>query len=134
MFKQIIFTSLIGLMLATSIAMGADGEAVKNLDVFVAGDGNNKMGIAKDKGAGYKTDGDMTPAKYIGNVLAIIYGFLGVIALLLIIYAGFKWMMAEGKQEDINKAKQIITSAVIGLAILMGAYTITAFVISSLAS
>lgn len=40
------------------------------------------------------------------NILRVTYGILGVITLILIIYAGFVWMTSQGKPDAINKAKR----------------------------
>ena len=54
--------------------------------------------------------------------------FLGVIFIILIIYSGIIWMTSSGNEEQITKAKKIITGAIIGFVICLGAYTITVFV------
>lgn len=59
-------------------------------------------------------------------------GLLGIVTTCLIMYAGFKWMTAGGNEDDIATAKKTMTAAVIGLLIIMSAYAITTFVISSL--
>jgi len=50
----------------------------------------------------------------------------------LIIYAGFLWMTAGGNPEQVDKAKQWLTNAIIGLAIILAAYAISGFVIDNL--
>ncbi len=60
-------------------------------------------------------------------------GLLGIIFIILIVYAGYIWMMAQGNEEDIEKAKKIIRNSIIGLIIIIAAYSITYFVFSSLA-
>ncbi len=86
--------------------------------------------FAEEQGVGYAEK--ISPAVYIGKVLNIIYSFLGLIGLILVIYGGFKWLTAEGSQEDIQKAKKIITNTIIGLVILFSAYAITQFVVEQL--
>ena len=66
-------------------------------------------------------------------VILVIKGALGIVAVLffvMILIAGFKWMTAGGNTETIDKAKKNITSAVIGLIIIMFAYVITFFVLN----
>ncbi|MDP2586832.1 MAG: Ig-like domain-containing protein [Candidatus Komeilibacteria bacterium] len=70
----------------------------------------------------------------IALIINIFLGFLGVIATGLIIYAGFLWMTAGGEEDKIADAKKIMTNAVIGLAVILSAYAITAFIISRLSS
>ncbi len=69
-----------------------------------------------------------SPNIYVGQVIGIVLSFLGIIFLILIIYAGFKWMLAQGNESEIEKAKQIIIAAVSGLIIVLSAYAITAFI------
>ena len=48
------------------------------------------------------------------------------------IYGGYKWLVASGREEEIKKAKDTIRSAIIGLIIVMAAYTISYFVAAAL--
>lgn len=68
----------------------------------------------------------------IGGIIQIIIGFLGVIAVILILIGGFKWMTAQGNEEKVGEAKKLLGAGVIGLAIILAAYAITKFVIESL--
>ncbi len=68
----------------------------------------------------------------VGNVIQYFLGLLGILFLALAIYGGYLWMMARGDEHQVTKAKDTIKSAVIGLAIILGAYAITSFVISNL--
>jgi len=60
--------------------------------------------------------------------------FLGVIALVLIIYAGFIWMIARGNEEQITKAKETLKGGVIGLIIVLSSFAISYFVFTELVS
>lgn len=64
----------------------------------------------------------------IGQVVNIFLSLLGVIFVLLMIYAGYNWMTAAGDEGKVEKAKQTITRAVIGIIITIGAYALTAYV------
>ncbi|MGB0756999.1 MAG: Ig-like domain-containing protein [Patescibacteria group bacterium] len=66
------------------------------------------------------------------NIIRVVYGILGVLTLILIVYAGYTWMTSGGRPEAINRAKKIIINAVIGLLILILAAAITEFVFSQL--
>ena len=67
-------------------------------------------------------------ATTIGKIVGIGLSFIGVIFLILMIYGGFIWMTARGNQQAVDKAKDLIYAAVIGLIIVLAAYAITAFV------
>jgi hypothetical protein len=70
----------------------------------------------------------------VGQIISIFLGVLGVIFLILVIYAGVIWMTAGGDPKKIEKAKGILGSAVIGLIIVLLAYAITTFVINLLSN
>lgn len=94
--------------------------------------GKDPYGFGKnlDNVAGnFKTSSTMTLEERISSIIAIFLSFLGVIFLILMIYAGFNWMTAAGDEEKITKSKQTIRSAIIGLIIVVGAYGLSIFVI-----
>ena len=68
----------------------------------------------------------------VGSVIQYFLGLLGILFLALAIYGGYLWMMARGDEKQVEKARDTIKSAVIGLAIILGAYAITSFVIANL--
>jgi uncharacterized membrane protein len=80
--------------------------------------------------AGAKT-GDTDLLDMVGNIIKILLTLLGVIFLVLVIYAGFLWMTAGGDKEKVDKAQDILKRAVIGLAITLAAYAISDFVIKN---
>ncbi len=82
--------------------------------------------------AGFETDGAETIDSKIGFVVQAILSFLGVIFLILMIYGGYLWMAARGNDEQVAKAKKLITAAVIGLVIVISAYAISYLVVSKL--
>ena len=69
------------------------------------------------------------------TVIAIIQwvlGLIGLVAVVLILYGGFTWMTAGGNEEKVEKAKKIITGAVIGLVIVLIAWAIVIFALNVL--
>jgi hypothetical protein len=68
----------------------------------------------------------------VASIINVALGVLGAVAVSLIVYAGFLWMTAAGNDEQVDKAKSVMSAAVIGLAIIMSAYVITQFVFQSL--
>ncbi len=61
-------------------------------------------------------------------------GFLGIIAVVIVLIGGFKYMVSGGNEEKTSEAKNMIVAGIIGLAIILSAWAITTFVISSLLS
>jgi len=57
---------------------------------------------------------------------------LGIIFLLLVIYGGYLWMTAQGEEKQVQKAKDVLKQAIIGIIIVLLAYAITEFIISTI--
>ncbi|MBI5466349.1 MAG: hypothetical protein HY974_03610, partial [Candidatus Kerfeldbacteria bacterium] len=72
------------------------------------------------------------PIAVASTVINTLLGLVGVIAVIVIIYGGFTWLTSAGNEEKVTKAKKLLASAVIGVAIILGAYTITSFVVKSI--
>jgi hypothetical protein len=68
----------------------------------------------------------------VGRVINIVLGFLGLIALILFIVGGFQWMTSGGNEEKTAGAKKLMVSAVIGLAIILGAAVISTFAFNAI--
>lgn len=66
---------------------------------------------------------------YVSRIIRYFLGLLGIIAVSLMIYAGYLWMTSGGSAEKIDKAKKIMTNAVIGLVIIVSAYAIVEFLL-----
>lgn len=85
------------------------------------------------KGAGYKSLSETggLPA-LVGKIINIFLSILGVLFVVLMVYGGYLWMTSYGKSEKIDKAKELITDAIIGLMIILAAYAIANFVVREL--
>lgn len=68
----------------------------------------------------------------IAEIVRVFLSVLGIIAVILTLYAGFLWMTAAGNAEKIATAKKILINAVIGLAIILSSLAITQFIIGAL--
>lgn len=68
----------------------------------------------------------------IGRIIAVGLAFVGVILLVIVLYAGFLWMTAGGNGDQIDRAKKLITNGVVGLVIILSSYAITTFVVRAL--
>lgn len=70
----------------------------------------------------------------VGSIINGALSLVGLIFLILMVYGGFLWMTAQGDESKVEQAKKIISAAIIGLIVIMGAYAITFFVTSRLES
>ena len=73
---------------------------------------------------------DTSVETVVGNVIQSFLSIFGILFLGLMVYGGYKWMIAQGREEEIKKAKDIIRSSIIGLAIALSAYAISMFVVA----
>ncbi|OGH85867.1 MAG: hypothetical protein A2493_02365 [Candidatus Magasanikbacteria bacterium RIFOXYC12_FULL_33_11] len=62
-----------------------------------------------------------------GNVVNMIFIFVGLIFFALMVYAGLRWMTARDQADKVEKARNTMIAAVIGLVIVVAAYAITNF-------
>lgn len=85
-----------------------------------------------ETGAGYgKVDNPMDyMAKIVGSSLTPM--FIGVTFLIVMLYAGVIWMIARGNEQEVEKAKNIIIAAIIGLAVVLAAYAASWYIINVL--
>lgn len=87
----------------------------------------NQVGQA----AGINQTGDLV--QIIGRIINIVLSFLGVILLLLFLWAGYLWMTAGDSAAKVEQAKNIMKNAVIGLVIVVSAFAISSYIISLIA-
>ena len=65
------------------------------------------------------------------NIINWVLGLLGIIAVIMILYGGFIWLTAAGNEENVTKAKNILSAAIIGLVIVLLAWAIVNYVLGT---
>lgn len=68
----------------------------------------------------------------IAGIVNIVLGFLGILATLIILLGGFKWMTSQGNTEKVDEAKKMIGAGVVGLVVILVAYAVARFVLISI--
>lgn len=76
--------------------------------------------------------GDRNLIDTVSQIINVALGLLGIVAVVVILIGGFKWMTASGNEEQVDEARDVIFQGIIGLAIVLSAWAITRFVISNL--
>lgn len=64
----------------------------------------------------------------VGTIIQGALRLVGIVFLILMVYGGFRWMTARGNEAEIEKAKETVTAAIIGLIVVVGAYALTNFI------
>jgi len=70
----------------------------------------------------------------IGRVINAVLGIVGSLALLMFIYGGFTWMLSGGNSSAVEKGKNILIWASLGLVIIFISYALVSFVINTATS
>jgi len=82
----------------------------------------------------FDTDVDVQTAlaREVGRIIQAVLGFVGAVMLVIIVYAGYLWLTAGGKEDQVVKAKAYIRNSIIGLIIVLTSFLIVNFVIDRL--
>ena len=91
--------------------------------------------VAKQVGLQYASSTGLSTVDirtYVARIIRYFFGLLGLIAVSLMMFAGFLWMTAQGNPEQIERAKKLMANAVIGLVIILSAYSIALFIVNAL--
>jgi len=72
------------------------------------------------------------PRETVVRLINVSLGFLGIVFLILILKGGFLFMISGGQKEKTEQARGSIVNAIIGLIIILSAWSIVTFVINSL--
>ena len=72
--------------------------------------------------------GNAQPVEVASNIINVALGLLGLFSLAMILYGGYIWMNARGNEEQVGKAKKLLTGAIIGLVIILASYGIANFI------
>ncbi len=77
----------------------------------------------------FGTQGDPAdPRIVVAQIIKVILGILGILFVAIIVYAGIVYMLSQGNEEKVGKAIGLIKTGIIGLIIILAAYSIAVFV------
>ncbi|PLX26793.1 hypothetical protein C0583_05855 [Candidatus Parcubacteria bacterium] len=122
-------------MLSATVAMAGNDNDVGggtgwNTQV---GGANNTLWDTRNNDIQARTSlGNDDPRNIAANIINLMLGFLGILAVVLILFGGFKWMTAAGNEDKVTEAKRLLVSGVIGLVIILAAYALAAFVLDAI--
>lgn len=119
---------IVGLAATLAIAAGTALPAI----TFAQGLNASDLGVNAIEGSIKLGSGDVRETA--ANIINVALGFLGIIAVVIVLLGGFKYMISGGNEEKTSEAKNLIVSGIIGLAIILSAWAITSFVIGQLLS
>lgn len=105
-----------------SFTLFTQAETFSNINGFIDATG---------QAGGFNTGSDYTVV--IGQIIKTALSIVGVIFVVLLGYGGFLWMTAEtgAGRNQLDKAKKVLIWAVLGLVLIVLAYAITSFVLTT---
>jgi hypothetical protein len=119
-FKNIIAFAMIMLVFSMAISFA--------IPAMAAGD---PLGFNRADDLGLTNTNITDPRDMAVNIVKFFMTFLGIIAVVVILLGGFKWMTAAGNEDKVADAKKLLVAGMIGLAIIISAYVIVNFVITT---
>jgi hypothetical protein len=117
-------------MVAAPVAVSADINSALCEGTNAAANGGTQSGCAEGA-TGSATAGIKHLAAQIVNIFSII---VGIVAVIFIIYGGFKYITSGGDSGNVTTAKNTIIYAIIGLVIVALAQFIVHYVLNTAAS
>lgn len=70
----------------------------------------------------------------IGRIIGLVIGVVGILLVVRIVQAGILYMTSAGDGKKVDEAKKLMTQNVIGIIIIIAAYSISSFVINQIAT
>lgn len=104
-------------------------SAAPALAVNSAAEEINKGLQATNKVAGYS---NLSLPLLVGGFIQVLLGVVGIIFLVLAVYAGVLYMTAGGDPKKVTSAKDILRNSIIGIIIIVAAYALTQFVVDQI--
>ncbi|MFH1047917.1 MAG: pilin [Patescibacteria group bacterium] len=117
--RYVLYLLALGMLSVPTIALAETTETKKpSVGLNVTAEASGKTsGLLRTPGLG----------SLIGEIIGAVLGMVGVLFFILMIYAGFLWMTSRGNEEQVTKAKNIFSGAIIGLFIIVTAYYLVDF-------
>ncbi len=123
MTKKIIISSLFVFCFSLILAFGAQAQVTT---------GDPLSGLDQTAGAVTAFQGQKPDQNFIqssaGKIIGVVLSFVGVLFLIMMIFAGIMWMTAQGNDQRVTKAKDLLVNSIIGIVIVFAAYAITTFI------
>jgi hypothetical protein len=119
LYKHLLSLAIVALLLTPVFALQVSAQS--------ADFGLNQVNNGLDN-----TLSNRDPREIVGSIINVALGFLGVIAVVIILMGGFKWMTAGGNEDKVSEAQKLLGAGVIGLAIVLAAWAVSTFVINAI--
>lgn len=115
---------LLSLAIVMSFVVAPAVLAAGTLDV------NTDLGGNVITGPGGLKLGEKSPVDLATNLINTAMLFLGLVAVVIVLMGGFKWMTAGGSEDKITEAKKLMSAGLVGIVIILSAWGIAKWVLT----
>jgi len=109
---------------STVVPFAHAADALQAEELF-GGPGSTGRSFASEIGLGSSA----SLMEMIVRLIRTALGFLGIVAVIFVLYGGFKYMTSGGETKRVDDAKKIITNALIGMVIILFSFAIVQFIL-----
>lgn len=109
------------------IALGVMALSVLAVNLFTIAPVLAQVGLQPGDTPDLLAGGPTNIRDLIRTILNYLLGFLGLIAVIMIIYAGFLYVTSGTNEDNIGKAKNIILYAIVGIVVILASAAIVNF-------
>lgn len=78
--------------------------------------------------------GNADPRDAAISLIKVMMTFIGLIAVLVILFGGFRWLVSGGDEDKVALARRTITGGIIGIILMLSAWAITTFVLNAMSN
>lgn len=133
--RNLVAFAMISLIVLPIFAFSLTAHASNANNAVTGWDTSTGAGAGTADNVGTKLGlGSTDPRVMVASIINMAMGFLGIIAVMIILIGGFKWMTAGGAEDKVEEAGKLIKAGIIGLVIILASWAIAKFVVSSLLS
>jgi hypothetical protein len=134
--KKILSLLILSLFLVPSLALVDNANAA--LIETASASSTDPFGIGyvdadadgAGEGEGNIVLGHKDPRTMVTQIINVCLTLLGIVAVVIVLLGGFKWMTAGGNEDKVGEAKKILGAGIIGLVIVLAAWGIATFVLN----
>ncbi len=95
-------------------------------------DKDDPFGTGSNFVNGLKLNEDLQPREAAVGIINLVLSFLGLVAVVIVLIGGFKWMTAGGNEEKVGAAKKLLVGGLIGLIIVLLAWGISTWILQTI--
>jgi len=126
--KKTIYLSIICIAILTLFA----GQTIINSPAAEASTLRKSLDTAATEPGLIPTSGVTDIPSMVGKIVSVALQFVSLLFLIIIVYAGIRWMTANGDPGKVKEARSWMIHAAIGLLVTLMSYQVVAYIIDKI--